>query len=260
MSFLLGYYTELLASTVLLVPSEDRKVVDGIEISGGSAFGACGRRRPFRCSVSSPGRRTKWAGPARADRFRSRGTHSSNLLSGVLHQPHAPVEVLGRGEHDGRPARQRARRGCNGLRVGVSPAQWRAARAGRARRSAARAYSQDADTARRARSLSRRGDLSERDAVHLVGVAGCAPLRASARKGRDRYYAQVELDAEFEPLVGTRKTFAVPGMPDQDRLVRDVLERAGHGATRFRGWRCTINYPVPLLDMYVWLKHAAGAI
>jgi hypothetical protein len=44
-------------------------------------------------------------------------------------------------------------------------------------------------------------------------------------------------------------------MPDHDRLTAEVLERAGHAKTRFRGWRCTLNYPVPMLEMLVWLRH-----
>ena len=34
---------------------------------------------------------------------------------------------------------------------------------------------------------------------------------------------QLDIEAEFEPLAGTKRTFAVPGLPDQDRLVRSVL-------------------------------------
>jgi hypothetical protein len=74
-------------------------------------------------------------------------------------------------------------------------------------------------------------------------------------EGPDRYYGQLDLEAQFEPLVGTKRAFAVPGLADQDRLVRDVLTRIGHEQTRFRGWRCAINYPVPMLEMLVWLRH-----
>jgi hypothetical protein len=73
--------------------------------------------------------------------------------------------------------------------------------------------------------------------------------------GEDRYYAQIDLEAEFEPMVGTKKGFAVTGLPDHDRLIRGVLARSGHAHTRFRGFRCALTYPVPLLDMYVWLRH-----
>jgi hypothetical protein len=44
-------------------------------------------------------------------------------------------------------------------------------------------------------------------------------------------------------------------MPGHDRMVQSVLERAGHAKVRFHGWRCTLDYPVPLLDMVIWLKH-----
>jgi hypothetical protein len=74
-------------------------------------------------------------------------------------------------------------------------------------------------------------------------------------EGADRYYGQLDIEAEFEPLAGAKRTFAVPGLPDQDRLVRSVLARSGHANTKFRGYRCSINYPVPLIEMYVWLRH-----
>ena len=74
-------------------------------------------------------------------------------------------------------------------------------------------------------------------------------------EGAERYFAQIDLEAEFEPMVGAKKGFAAPGLRDQDRLIRDVLARSGHAHTKFRGFRCSLNYPVPLLDMFVWLRH-----
>ena len=38
-------------------------------------------------------------------------------------------------------------------------------------------------------------------------------------------------------------------------MIRHVLERTGHSMTRFRGWRCTMTYPLPLVEMLWWLSH-----
>jgi hypothetical protein len=34
-----------------------------------------------------------------------------------------------------------------------------------------------------------------------------------------------------------------------------VLERTGHGMTRFRGWRFAMTYPITLIEMIWWLMH-----
>jgi hypothetical protein len=75
------------------------------------------------------------------------------------------------------------------------------------------------------------------------------------RNGVSDYYASVALDAQYEPLDESKRTHPITGMPGHDRMIASVLERAGHAKTRFRGWRCTLDYPVPLLDMVIWLKH-----
>jgi hypothetical protein len=75
------------------------------------------------------------------------------------------------------------------------------------------------------------------------------------QNGSTDYYARVDLDASYEPLPESRRGYGLPGVSGQDRMIQGVLERTGHAKTRFRGWRCTLEYPVPLLDMFVWLKH-----
>ncbi len=82
--------------------------------------------------------------------------------------------------------------------------------------------------------------------------------RVATQPPRDdgtRHFTEVELSTTIESLPAGAHAYAVPGVPDQDAAVRHVLERAGHGATRFRGWRCSVTYPIPLVEMLWWLQH-----
>jgi len=262
MSFLLGYYTDLVSSTLLLVPSDDGKVVDGIEI-----VRRLGVRRmrpdatiPLFSFEPWPGNEV---GPGRFEPIvhDPAGPSPSNLLlPGYCTQPMPPVELV-REEPSTTvvlPGRERDERAMDfawafRLRNGgplepSSPVEVLHAHFHRMP----------------ARRVVREVHIAESiypGAVPFISWAlpGSRQYEHPPGEGTDRYYAQVDLEAEFEPLVGTRRTFAVPGMPDQDRLVRDVLDQAGHATTKFRGWRCTLKYPVPLLDMFIWLKHPARA-
>jgi hypothetical protein len=70
-----------------------------------------------------------------------------------------------------------------------------------------------------------------------------------------RHFTEVDLTSTLEQLPAGPHAYSVPGVGDQAAAVRHALERAGHGQTRFRGWRCSITYPVPLIEMMWWLHH-----
>jgi hypothetical protein len=70
-----------------------------------------------------------------------------------------------------------------------------------------------------------------------------------------RHFAAVELTASIEQLPMGPQAFEVGDLGDHPAAIRHVLERAGHGATRFRGWRCTMKYPIPLVEMVWWMVH-----
>ena len=263
LSFLLGYYTDLLSSTLLLVPSDDGKVVDGIEI-----IRRLGVRRmrpdasiPLFSFDPFPGNEV---GPGRLEPIvpHATGPTPSNLLlAEYCTVPMPPVDVVREGTSTtvilpGREHDERAMDFAWAFRL----------RNGGALEPTQRVEVLHAHFHRMpARRVVREVHIAESiypGTTPFISWAlpGSRHDEHPPREGPDRYYAQVDLEAEFEPLVGTRRTFAVPGLPDQDRLVRDVLEQAGHGTTKFRGWRCTLNYPVPLLDMFIWLEHPARAI
>jgi hypothetical protein len=262
MSFLLGYFGELMASSIILVPSEDGRMVDGIEIVRRTGV------RRMRSNASIPlFNFTPYpddGGDLPVTRFDPltpdpEGPSPANLLlPEFCTDPMPAVDVVKEGETTAvvLPGTQGAE--------GALDFAW-------------------------AFRLRNGGPVDPGAGVHVLhgyflhmptrvvvrdvfiaeGVyPGAQPFASWAlpathqhehppEGGRPRYYAQVDLEGEFEPLVGSRRIFAVPGMPGHERLTQDVLARAGHEKTRFRGWRCTLNYPVPLLDMFVWLRHVS---
>ncbi len=75
------------------------------------------------------------------------------------------------------------------------------------------------------------------------------------REDGTRHFTEVDLSTSIEHLPSGAHAYSVAGVPDQTAAIRHVLERTGHESTRFRGWRCSITYPVPLVEMLWWLQH-----
>jgi hypothetical protein len=69
-----------------------------------------------------------------------------------------------------------------------------------------------------------------------------------------RRYGDIHVTATLEPLPRSDRAYSLSGVADHAAITRSVLERAGHGSTRFRGWRCEMTYPVPLVQMSWWLS------
>ena len=89
----------------------------------------------------------------------------------------------------------------------------------------------------------------------LPGPRGSTPVPDD---DETRHYASVNLQAPIEALPPGSKAYSLTGSPNHAAVIKDVLERAGHGNTTFRGWRCSINYPVPMMEMMWWLTHPKG--
>jgi hypothetical protein len=68
-----------------------------------------------------------------------------------------------------------------------------------------------------------------------------------------RHFTTIDLNAPIEQLPGGSSGYDVAGFSDHDSATRYVLDMAGHEKTRFRGWRCSMTYPVPLIEMKWWL-------
>lgn len=63
----------------------------------------------------------------------------------------------------------------------------------------------------------------------------------------------VELSAPIQQLSGGGRAYDVPGVPGSRDAIEQALALAGVDTVSFRGWRCTLAYPVPLLEMFWWL-------
>jgi hypothetical protein len=75
------------------------------------------------------------------------------------------------------------------------------------------------------------------------------------REDGTRHFSEVDLTHAIEQRPIGRQSYEIPGVVNHSAVVRHVLERAGHGMTRFRGWRCVMTYPVPLVESVWWLSH-----
>jgi hypothetical protein len=81
-----------------------------------------------------------------------------------------------------------------------------------------------------------------------------AAMRPPREDGR-RHFTEVDLTTTIEQLPPGPPSHAIPDIVNHGAAVRHVLERTGHAATRFRGWRSAMTYPVPLVEMMWWLSH-----
>jgi hypothetical protein len=64
-------------------------------------------------------------------------------------------------------------------------------------------------------------------------------------------FASLDLNVPIEHLPSAPTRHRIRGIPNHPALIQSVLETVGHEKTSFRGWRCTLSYPVPFAEM-VW--------
>lgn len=65
---------------------------------------------------------------------------------------------------------------------------------------------------------------------------------------------RVNLTVRIEQLPPGARGLDLDGVPDQRAAIEASLVRAGVAATSFRGWRCLMGYPVPLIEMQMALR------
>jgi hypothetical protein len=256
MSFLLGYYCDLMSSTLLLVLSDRPGVAHGIEVTR-----RLGVRRMRTTATIPLFSFSPWSSDGR-DRIvplvpgANDPSPSNILLPEYCTEPMPNVEVVKEGAS------------FAVVLPGTALAETALDFAWAFRHEDYHQQQPDADiqvlhayflhmpTRRVVRDLYIDETLYE-GATPLItwALPGTHQHENPPHNGVSDYYARVDLDATYETLPESRRGYALPGVPGQDRMVQSVLERAGHAKTRFRGWRCTLDYPVPLLDMFVWLKH-----
>ncbi|MBP7914062.1 MAG: hypothetical protein KAZ63_01855 [Vitreoscilla sp.] len=88
---------------------------------------------------------------------------------------------------------------------------------------------------------------------YLPGPSG-APVPAPDPERR--HFRQLNLSASFEPLPMGQDGMALEGVPDQAAALQHVLRQAGLQDQAFRGWRCELSYPVPLVEMQFSIRNA----
>lgn len=89
-------------------------------------------------------------------------------------------------------------------------------------------------------------------AFSLPGPAGTPPVFTPPDQPSLR---RINLNARFDALPPGDAGFELPAQRDHGGLLRLALQRAGWPPTAWRGWRCEMAYPVPLVEMQVgvWL-------
>ena len=265
MSFLLGHFCDVLTTSLFLVPSEDSRRVDGIEIHRRVGLR---RMRP-----STPlALLSFWgeAGDAMAeheirmetlDGERGSANPTGFLLPAFSTQPIPDLEVVRDGEMTtlvlaGDPSLHAPTQLTSAFRIRNG---WPAAPD--ARMHNLRGYVLHTPC----RQVVRDVYIAESvypDAVPQVSFQLPGPRTAPRPPDGDgpRHFAEVELTRSLQQLPPGPQAWNIPGVVNHSVAVRHVLERAGHGQTRFRGWRCAITYPVALVEMMWWLAHPAAGI
>ena len=262
MSFLLGHFCDVLTTSLFLVPSEDPRRVDGIEIHRRIGLR---RMRP-----STPlALLSFWgdAGDAMAehgirmetlDGERGSAKPTGFLLPAFSTQPIPDLEVVRDGEMTtlvlaGDPSLHAPTQLTSVFRIRNG---WAATPESRVQ--SLRGYVLHTPC----RQVVREVYIAESvfpDAMPQVSFQLPGPRAAPRPPEGPRHFAEVHLTRSLQQLPPGPQAYNIPGVVNHSVAVRHVLERAGHDRTRFRGWRCAITYPVALIEMMWWLSHAAGA-
>jgi hypothetical protein len=67
---------------------------------------------------------------------------------------------------------------------------------------------------------------------------------------------RLNLTARIEQLPAGAPALDLAGVADQRAALELALARAGLSIDRFRGWRCRMAYPVPLVEMQLAVRFA----
>ena len=86
---------------------------------------------------------------------------------------------------------------------------------------------------------------------YLPGPSGTPPVVIEPGTPHLR---RVNLTARIEQLPPGVRGLELDGVPDQGAAITAALARAGVDGTGFRGWRCRMGYPVPLIEMQFALR------
>ena len=260
MSFLLGHFCDVLTTSLFLVPAKNGRRVDGIEIHRRTGL------RRMRPSTPLP-LMSLWGDPKDGLTENSiyletldgdTGTRNPSgfIMADFSTQPIPELEIV----HDedmttlvlaGDPNVQAPAQFTSAFRIRngwpIEPEE---------RTYGLRGYVLHVPCRRMVREVyvaeSLYADVSARVSFLLPGPRSV--MRPPRDDGRPRFN-EVDLTTSIEQLPPGLPSYTIPGVMNHGAAVRHVLDRAGHGDTRFRGWRCAVTYPVPLVEMMWWFDH-----
>jgi hypothetical protein len=90
---------------------------------------------------------------------------------------------------------------------------------------------------------------------YLPGPSGTAPVTIEPGTAHLR---RVNLTARIEQLPPGARGLDLEGVPDHRPAIEATLALAGLEAGGFRGWRCRMGYPVPLIEMQLALRFSGA--
>jgi len=260
MSFLLGYFCDVLTTTLFLAPSANGKRVDGIEIQRRIGLRRMRPSTPLPLlSVTTEPEEAAEENEIRLDTIggdENASKPAGYLLPEFSTKPIPKYEIVRDGEMTtlvlaGDPSIHAPYQLTsafvirNGWPIEPESKQHRL-----------RGYVLHMPCRRLVRDVFVAESLF-RGAVPRVSfvLPGAREAMRPPRRDGPRHFTEVGLTASVERLPEGPRAFAMPDVTNHDAAVRYVLERSGHGMTPFRGWRCAITYPVPLIEMMWWLEH-----
>jgi len=265
MSFLLGHFCDVFTTSLFLVPSDNGQRVDGIEIHRRTGLRRMRPSTPL--ALMSVWSEPDDAATENAIRFETLDGElgSANPAGFILPefstQPIPELEVVQAGETTtlvlaGDPDVHAPAQFTSALRIRNG---WPLIP--ESRMYPLRGYVLHMPCRRMVRDVylaeSLYADASPRVSFLLPGPrAAMQPPRDDGRS----HFTEVDLTTSIEQLPPGLPSYTIPGVVNHGAAVRHVLERAGHGDTRFRGWRCAVTYPVPLVEMMWWLSHQSMPI
>lgn len=259
MSFLLGHYSESLLSSLFLVPSEDGKHVDGIEIHRRLNLTRLKPNTPMALlSIYAPPEDTPkdgafWMGTILGER--GTGDVEDFILTDYSSKPIPKLEVVKEGHLTtfvlpGDLEVDAPSQVCTAFRIHNG---WE--REPDTEMLPERGYVLHIPSRALVREIFIADELY-RGAIPQLYFRIPPPGGGITKSGTDptKHYSAIDLAASIEQIPEGPGGYEISGVPGHRATVEYVLEKSGLGETEFRGWRCRIPYPVPLTEMFWRLK------